>query len=82
MTRRAELDYILDVAVSLNNIGIIYVNQGELDYTLSYYLRYKEVLGSKKGIETSFNNIAAVYLSKAVLNKALYYYKRSLYISE
>jgi len=70
---------------SLNNIGGVYDNKGDLDTALDYYgrsLAIDEQLGDKRGMGVSLNNIGNVHADKGDLDTALDYYTRSLAIKE
>ena len=48
----------------LNNIGIIYYNQGNYEQALDYYsksLKIKEELGDNEGIPSTLSNIGIIY---------------------
>jgi len=72
-------------ASSLNNIGFIYNNQGDIPKALEYFnksLNILEEIGDKKGMAYSFNNIGAIYKNQGDIPKALEYYNKSLNIKE
>jgi len=80
-----EKKYLSSLADALNNIGYIYMNQGDIPKALEFYhksLKIEEELGNKKGIATSLNNIGAIYNSQGDIPKALEYYHKSLKIRE
>ncbi|MBW8060807.1 MAG: tetratricopeptide repeat protein, partial [Solirubrobacterales bacterium] len=83
------------IAISLNNIGRIYYNQGNPDKSLEYYLQSLEIrkeINDKQGIASSLNNIGVIYYNQgnpdkvypverdSLFNKALEYYLQSLEI--
>jgi tetratricopeptide (TPR) repeat protein len=73
------------IASSYNNIGIIYLNQGNYSKALEYYfnsLKIREELGDKQGIATSYNNIGNIYADQGNYSKALEHYFNSLKILE
>lgn len=73
-------DYQRGKANALNNIGVIYKNQGVYDVALDYYiksLRISTEIEDKKGRASSMNNIGTVYSLKGVYDKALIYFKES-----
>lgn len=70
-------------AAALNNIGVIYKNQGVYDVALDYYiksLRISHEIEDKKGLASSMNNIGTVYSLKGVYDKALIYFLESFEI--
>ncbi len=72
-------------AASLNNIGFICQNKGDIPKALEYYgrsLKILEELGDKKGIATSLNNIGFIYQSQGDILKALEYFSKCLKIFE
>ncbi len=73
------------LASSLNNLGYIYTNQGNILKGLEYYqksLKIKEKIGNKNGIAYSFNNLAYIYYNQGEYKKALDYTHKSLKIRE
>jgi serine phosphatase RsbU (regulator of sigma subunit) len=73
------------IAGSLNNIGFIYSNKGDIPKALEYYhlsLKVAEKTGDKQGIATSLNNIGPIYYYQGDILQALEYYHRSLKIKE
>lgn len=75
-----ESEYERGRAAALNNIGVIYKNQGVYDVALDYYiksLRISNEIDDKKGSASSMNNIGTVYSLKGVYDKALIYFKES-----
>ena len=72
-------------ASALNNIGYIYMNQGDIPKALEYLnksLNIQEEIGDKKGMATSFNNIGMIYNNQGDNPKALEYFNKSLNIYE
>jgi tetratricopeptide (TPR) repeat protein len=70
-----------DIAGTLNNIGYIYQQQGELEQALRYYERtliLDEQVGDPASIATTLNNIGYVYDAQGELEQALRYYERAL----
>lgn len=71
-----------DMALLLNNVGVIYKNAGEYDKAIEYYqenLRIQEELGSILNMARSRANIGNVYFYFGIdYNKALEYYNASL----
>jgi class 3 adenylate cyclase/Tfp pilus assembly protein PilF len=75
----------MGVAASLNNIGIIYQDQGDYNKALDYHtqsLKIKEQIGDQMGIAPSLHNIGIIYQRQGDYPKALDYYNRSLKIKE
>ena len=74
-----------DVAVSLNNIGSVYFDQGDYTKALEYYdkaLKIRtELLGENHpDVAVSLNNIGSVYFDQGDYTKALEYYDKALKI--
>jgi len=71
-----------DMALLLNNVGVIYKNTGEYDKAIEYYqenLRIQEELGHILNMARSRANIGTVYYYFGIdYNKALEYYNTSL----
>lgn len=71
-----------DLALLLNNVGVIYKNTGEYDKAIEYYqenLRIQEELGSILNMARSRANIGTIYYYFGIdYNKALEYYNASL----
>lgn len=77
----AEIDNKPGLAVTLNNIGAVYENRGDVIQALEYYLKslqIKEKIGNKQGVATSLNNIGLIYNNLGDSKNALSYFKRSL----
>ena len=77
--------YLSYLADALNNIGYIYMNQGDIPKALEYYhksLKIKEEIGDKDGIAISLNNIGVIYKNQGDIPKALEYFHKSLKIKE
>jgi len=73
------------IGTSLNNIGSIYYNLGELEKALDYYLKalkIRQEIGSKQSISHSLNNIGLIYLKQKKYQQAEVYSGRSLQIAE
>ena len=76
-----------NVALSYNNIGLVYDNKGEYDKALEYYLKdldiSERVLGAgHPDVANSFNNIGLVYKNKGDYDKGLEYLLKALDIGE
>jgi len=74
-----------DQATCLNNIGVIYNSQGQLDAALDYFqyaLALYEQVGNPADIALSLNNIGAIYNSQGQLDTALDYHQRALALDE
>ncbi len=72
-----------DTAISYNNIGLVYMNQGDYDKALDFYFKAldidEKVLGEEHpDTATDYNNIAGVYYSKGDYDKALEYFFKAL----
>ncbi|MBK8366381.1 MAG: tetratricopeptide repeat protein [Bacteroidetes bacterium] len=73
------------IASSLNNIAIIYEDQGDTLKALEYFnksLDIKKVIGDKGGIATSYNNIGIFYKDQGNFKRALEYQTKGLKIRE
>lgn len=74
-------NYKKHLAASLNNIGYLANNQGEITKSLDYFhrsLKIQEEIGEKRGMAESYNNIGAIYKKQEDLNMALDYYNKGL----
>lgn len=77
--------YLKHLAISLNNIGFISDNLGDIGKALEYYgrsLKTREKIGDKKGVAKTLNNIGVIYKNQGDIGKALTYYGKSLKIRE
>ncbi len=75
-----EIQYANGRAAALNNIGVIYKNQGVYEEALEYYiesLRISTLINDKKARASTLNNIGSVYSLKKVYDKALIYFIES-----
>lgn len=82
---REEIKDTLGITACMNNIAVIYEDQGMGAKAIEYFfrcLKIREETGDKKGQASSLGNIGDVYLRQKDYNKALEYYNRSLAISE
>ncbi|PCH66208.1 MAG: hypothetical protein COC01_08665 [Bacteroidetes bacterium] len=73
------------IAISYNNIGSIYDNQGEIEKALEYYFlsfNLYEELKDKRGMAYSYNNIGYINYYQGKREKALEYYFLSLKLRE
>jgi tetratricopeptide (TPR) repeat protein len=73
------------LASSLNNIGVIYNNEGQLKEALDYYgraLKIEEEIGDKNGIASSLISMGHIYNIKGQIKEAMDYYGRALKISQ
>ncbi|HIB00376.1 MAG TPA: tetratricopeptide repeat protein [Phycisphaerales bacterium] len=69
-----ELGYTEGLSNTLNNIGILYDEQGNFDKALEYYTRSLQLdkeNNNKDGIASSLNNIGLYYVSQKIYDKAL-----------
>jgi tetratricopeptide (TPR) repeat protein len=74
-----------EIGMSCNNIGLIYLNKGELNRALVYFQKSFEIskkLDDKRWLGMAYGNIGLVYQYKGEMNESLYYYKKYLMISE
>ena len=75
-----EISYQKGRANALNNIGVIYKNQGVFDEALEYYiesLRISTDLKDRQAEASVLNNIGSVYRNKSIHDKALIYFIES-----
>ena len=80
-----EKKYLWSLAETLNNIGYIYDDQGDIPKALEHYhksLKIREEIGDKNGIAMSLNNIGIIYDDQGDIPKALECYHKSLKILE
>ncbi len=80
--KKAVLPYL---AEALNNVGYVYMNQGDALNALKYYqksLKINEDLGGKDGIANTLNNIGMVYNNQGDIPKSLEYIHKALKIRE
>jgi len=73
------------MAYCLNNIGLLYNNQGETQKGLEYFhksLKLREEIGDNKGVASSLNNIGFAYENQGDISKGLEYYHKSLKVQE
>lgn len=55
-----------------NNIGLVYMNQGDYERSLKNYwrsLNIRKEIGDKKAVADSYNNIGYVYMDAKVTNR-------------
>ncbi|MEM7106849.1 MAG: tetratricopeptide repeat protein [Bacteroidota bacterium] len=74
------IDYQKGRAAALNNIGVVYKNQGVYDKALDNYIesiRISTNLDDKLLLASTMNNIGTVYSLKETYDKALIYYIES-----
>jgi tetratricopeptide (TPR) repeat protein len=70
-------------SVALNNIGLIYRNQGNYDKALECYNKSLQLTASDpSSIATIYNNIGEVYWDKRDKNKAVEYFKKAVEFSQ
>ena len=73
------------MAGSYNNIGIIYMDQGNYEQALEYYdknLKICQEIGDKSGMASSYNNIGIIFDLQGNYEQALAYYDKSLKINQ
>ncbi|TRX62176.1 tetratricopeptide repeat protein [Fulvivirga sp. M361] len=74
------INYPKGRAAALNNIGIVYKNQGVYDKALDYYIesiRISAELEDRMLLASTMNNIGTVYSLKETYDKALIYFIES-----
>ncbi len=72
-------------AMALNNIGLTYYRQGELDTAYGYYqecLAIFEEQEEQSGIAMCYHNIGSIYKSRGDIKSALENYHKALYICQ
>ncbi len=82
---RIKKSLLTSLINALNNIGIIYNNQGDISLALISFhksLKIQEKLEDKKGMATSFNNIGLIHKNQGDIPLALKYYHKGLKIQE
>ena len=71
----------LNLAASYNNIGLVYMQKGELDKALEFYNKALEIKKEKApnslSLATSYNNIGMVYRQKGDAARAEEYLKKA-----
>ena len=76
----------IEMAVSYNNLGVMYHNgPGKLDKALVYHqkaLELRKELGYRIAEGMSYHNVGGVYQAGGEYRKALEYYKKSLAVSK
>lgn len=85
LSNKEKQVFVESRSFALNNIGLIYKQQGDYGNAISNYqkaLALSESVDDKKGIATSYNNIANVYRNQGNYAKAIEYYMLSLKIHE
>ena len=73
------------ITISLNNIGGIYYNQGDIPKSLEYFgksLQLEEEIGDKLGIAYSLNNIGSIYLAQHQRTTARNYFEKAYQLSK
>ncbi|MFT7611863.1 MAG: serine phosphatase RsbU (regulator of sigma subunit), partial [Parvicellaceae bacterium] len=73
------------IARCLNNIGLIYSNQGDIPNALTYYhksLTLLEEIGYKKGIATTLSNLGGLELQQGELTQAKSHAIRSMELAK
>ena len=79
------INYEKGIALSINNMGVLFDNKGEWDKALEKYgesLSISKKVGDKSGIALCLNNIGGVLSGKGEAGKALEKYEESLRISK
>jgi tetratricopeptide (TPR) repeat protein len=73
--------YLKHLSTALNNVGFIFMNQGNIDMALNNYhasLKIQEEINDTYGLAGSYNNIGFTYLNQGDVQKALEYYNKAL----
>jgi tetratricopeptide (TPR) repeat protein len=76
-----------NTAITYNNIGFVYDNQGDYPKALAFYQKALKIREKVLGIEhpdtaTTYNNIGGVYYIQGDYPKALEFYQKALKIQE
>lgn len=82
LVKTTFLSYLANM---LNNIGYIYINQGNITEGIEYYhrsLKIDEGLGNEEGAAIALSNIGTVFLDQGDTDNGLQYLLRSLEIQE
>ncbi|UII27040.1 tetratricopeptide repeat protein [Fulvivirga maritima] len=77
----SSIDYKKGKAAALNNLGVIYKNQGVYNRALEYYktsLKLSEEINDKRAIASTTNNLGAIYSLKGDHEMALTYFTTSI----
>lgn len=85
LSQKEQQSIKADLAHTLNNIGVIYHNQGQIETSLEYYhrsLTLSEELKDTMGISYCLNNIGGIYDGQGHFEKAMENYQRSLALQE
>ena len=80
-----EIEYQTGIAYSLNNIGVIHQNIGNLDKALGYFqqsLKLHRAIDNQDGIASTLGNIGIIYSRKSDLERALNYFTEAHEIIE
>jgi serine phosphatase RsbU (regulator of sigma subunit) len=80
-----EINNLKDITNCINNIGVIYYEQGNNEKAMEYYLRSLEIaekMQRKKSIAFALGNLGNVYKNLNQYDKAIEVQERSLKISE
>lgn len=75
-----KLDYKRGIAVSYNNLGVLYKNNGIYDKAIDYYIKSLEIhdaIDDLNGVASSKNNIGTIYSVKSNYELALKYFTES-----
>ena len=79
-TPTSKTFYLKHLAITLNNIGYLTQQQGNISKALEYFfkcLEIQEEIKDKTGIARSFNNIGSIYDNMGDISRALEYYHSS-----
>ncbi len=82
---KEKVFYLKYLSSSLNNLGVMYDNLGDIKKALDYYhksLKIYEELKDKQGVAVTLNNIGFLYGNQGDLPKSLDYFQRSLKLNE
>lgn len=80
-----QMDDQKAIAANLNNMGLIYHEQGSYPRALAHFseaLSIYEAIDSKKGMANTLGNIGNIYSEQGNYQSALEYFKKSLVYSE
>lgn len=80
---RKELGHAIEIADTLNDVGIIYASKGDLDSAVQYLQESLTMYNNLGKTQPKlFNNIGMIYKQKGELDKSLDFFNNGLTVSE
>ncbi len=73
------------LALSLNDIGYIYLIKGDYNVSLEYFFKCNKIheeIGNKKGVALALNNIGVAYNNLGNISKSIEYYNKSIVVQK